>query len=84
MSEKIDFKGWVDFDWFIELDSFEFFIRAIEAWNDKNPNIGETWKAWPEDIEAFSMIPKEITSAIENSSEDETSIKLEWMDFDCI
>ena len=81
MSDKIDFKGWVDFDWFIELDSFEFFIRAIEAWNDKNPNIAETWKAWPEDIEAFSMIPKEITSEIENSSEDESSIKLEWMDF---
>ena len=57
MSDKIDFKGWVDFDWFIELDTFEFFIRAIEAWNDKNLNIAETWKHG-QDIEAFSMIPR--------------------------
>ena len=42
LSEK-DFKGWVDFDWFIEFGQpFEFY-RAIDAWNDKNPNIAETW-----------------------------------------
>ena len=81
LSEKTEFNGWLDFDWFIEFDTFEFFIEAIESWNRKNPTNQQTWNAWPTDIEAFSMIPKEISDSTNKGEEYEKSIKFDWLNF---
>ena len=81
LSEKTEFNGWLDFDWFIEFDTFEFFIEAIESWNRKNPTNQQTWNAWPADIEAFSMIPKEISDSTNKGEEYEKSIKFDWLNF---
>lgn len=81
LSEKTEFNGWLDFDWFIEFDTFEFFIEAIESWNRKNPTNQQTWNAWPADIEAFSMIPKEISDSTNKGEEYEKSLKLDWLNF---
>ena len=81
LSEKTEFNGWLDFDWFIEFDTFEFFIEAIESWNSKNPTNQQTWNAWPADIEAFSMIPKEISDSTNKGEEYEKSLKLDWLNF---
>lgn len=81
LSDKTDFNGWLDFDWFIEIDTFEFFIEAIDSWNRNNPNNEQRWEVWPEDIEAFSMIPKEITDSGLKNEEEIYAIKQEWLDF---
>ena len=57
MKNKRKFDGWNDIDWGIELETIQFDLNAIKSHNKNNPDIGEKWNVWTQEMEGIMLLP---------------------------
>ena len=85
MNKKRKFDGWNDIDWGIEIETIQFELNVIKSHNKNNPNVGEKWNVWPEEMDGIMLLPLGYKpskwSKEAKISDDEISIlKQKWLE----
>ncbi|MDE0954379.1 MAG: hypothetical protein OR994_06860 [Candidatus Poseidoniales archaeon] len=57
MNANDDFDGWKFIDWDIDTDNLQFQLHALEAWNQKNPDVTGHWNQWPDEMDELIVLP---------------------------
>ena len=57
MKNEEEFDGWEYIDWDIDTDTLQFQLHAIEAWNQKNPEVKSQWDQWPDEMGELIVLP---------------------------
>ncbi len=84
MNSEDEFDAWQFIDWDIDTDTLQFQLHAIEAWNQKNPDVKGHWDQWPDEMGELIVLPSGYIAPPWKtepilSEEEETSLKQDWL-----